>query len=49
MPRDFLVCARRSPAQWIFPKGHVERGEAQPPTPGRREMRREEAGVRAGP
>ena len=47
MPRYLLVCARRGPAQWIFPKGHVEPGEAHPPTPRRREVRREEAGVRA--
>ena len=38
-----LVRARRTPNQWIFPKGHVESGE----TPGETALReaREEAGV----
>ena len=26
-PRFLLVTARRSPGTWIFPKGHIERGE----------------------
>ena len=26
-PRVLLVTSRRSPKNWIFPKGHVERGE----------------------
>ena len=38
-----LVRARRTPNQWIFPKGHLESGE----TPGEAALReaREEAGV----
>ena len=28
-PRVLLVTARRNPRTWIFPKGHVERGETR--------------------
>jgi 8-oxo-dGTP pyrophosphatase MutT (NUDIX family) len=44
-PRYLLVRARRNPAEWIFPKGHIEPGE----TPAEAAVRevREEAGVRA--
>jgi len=44
-PRFLLVRARRDPAQWVFPKGHVEPGET-PADAAVREVR-EEAGVRA--
>ncbi len=44
-PRYLLVRARRDPTQWIFPKGHVERGET-PEEAAVREVR-EEAGVHA--
>jgi 8-oxo-dGTP pyrophosphatase MutT (NUDIX family) len=43
--RYLLVRARRDPTQWIFPKGHVERGET-PEEAAVREVR-EEAGVHA--
>jgi 8-oxo-dGTP pyrophosphatase MutT (NUDIX family) len=44
-PRYLLVRARRDPRQWVFPKGHIEEGEA-PEDAARREVR-EEAGVAA--
>jgi 8-oxo-dGTP pyrophosphatase MutT (NUDIX family) len=44
-PRFLLVRARRNPAQWVFPKGHVEPGETLEET-AVREVR-EEAGVEA--
>jgi 8-oxo-dGTP pyrophosphatase MutT (NUDIX family) len=42
-PKVLLVTAKRNPANWIFPKGHVEEGE----TPEHAALRetREEAGV----
>jgi 8-oxo-dGTP pyrophosphatase MutT (NUDIX family) len=42
-----LVRARPKPHDWVFPKGHIERGEA-PHDCARREIR-EEAGVEAEP
>jgi 8-oxo-dGTP pyrophosphatase MutT (NUDIX family) len=42
-PEVLLVTARRNPRNWIFPKGHIEKGE----TPEQAALRetREEAGV----
>jgi 8-oxo-dGTP pyrophosphatase MutT (NUDIX family) len=42
-PQVLLVTARRNPRNWIFPKGHIEKGE----TPEQAALRetREEAGV----
>jgi 8-oxo-dGTP pyrophosphatase MutT (NUDIX family) len=42
-PRVLLVTARRNPKNWIFPKGHIEKGE----TAERAALRetKEEAGV----
>ena len=42
-PRVLLVRARRNPADWIFPKGHVESGESSAEAALREA--REEAGV----
>lgn len=42
-PRVLLVTARRNPRNWIFPKGHVEKGETAE-VAALREAR-EEAGV----
>ena len=42
-PLFLVVTARRNPEQWIFPKGHIEPGEA-PVDAAVRELR-EEAGV----
>ena len=42
-PRVLLVTARRNPRNWIFPKGHIEKGES-PAEAALRETR-EEAGV----
>jgi 8-oxo-dGTP pyrophosphatase MutT (NUDIX family) len=42
-PRVLLVTAKRNPKNWIFPKGHVEKGES-PEEAALRETR-EEAGV----
>ena len=42
-PRILLVTARRNPANWIFPKGHVEPGERLPDAAAREAL--EEAGV----
>jgi 8-oxo-dGTP pyrophosphatase MutT (NUDIX family) len=42
-PRVLLVTAKRSPRSWIFPKGHIEKGES-PEEAALRETR-EEAGV----
>jgi 8-oxo-dGTP pyrophosphatase MutT (NUDIX family) len=42
-PLFLLVTARRNPEEWIFPKGHIEPGEA-PVDAAVRELR-EEAGV----
>jgi 8-oxo-dGTP pyrophosphatase MutT (NUDIX family) len=44
-PQVLLVTARRNPRNWIFPKGHIERGES-PDQAALRETR-EEAGVSA--
>jgi 8-oxo-dGTP pyrophosphatase MutT (NUDIX family) len=44
-PRILVVTARQHPGEWIFPKGHVEPGEAAAAA-AVREVR-EEAGVRA--
>ena len=43
-PATLLVTARRNPGHWIFPKGHVERGESLDQTALREAD--EEAGVR---
>jgi 8-oxo-dGTP pyrophosphatase MutT (NUDIX family) len=42
-PQVLLVTARRNPRNWIFPKGHIEKGE----TPEEAALRetREEAGI----
>ena len=42
-PKVLLITAKRNPKTWIFPKGHVEKGE----TPAEAALReaREEAGV----
>jgi 8-oxo-dGTP pyrophosphatase MutT (NUDIX family) len=42
-PQVLLVTAKRNPKRWIFPKGHIEKGE----TPEEAALReaREEAGV----
>jgi 8-oxo-dGTP pyrophosphatase MutT (NUDIX family) len=42
-PQVLLVTAKRNPRNWIFPKGHIEKGE----TPEQAALRetREEAGV----
>ena len=42
-PQVLLVTAKRNPRNWIFPKGHIEKGE----TPEQAAVRetREEAGV----
>jgi 8-oxo-dGTP pyrophosphatase MutT (NUDIX family) len=42
-PRVLLVTAKRNPRNWIFPKGHIEKGET-PEAAALREAR-EEAGV----
>lgn len=42
-PQVLLVTAKRNPKSWIFPKGHIERGES-PDDAALRETR-EEAGV----
>ena len=42
-PRVLLVTAKRNPRNWIFPKGHIERGET-PEAAALRETK-EEAGV----
>jgi 8-oxo-dGTP pyrophosphatase MutT (NUDIX family) len=42
-PQVLLVTAKRNPKNWIFPKGHIEKGET-PEAAAIREMR-EEAGV----
>ena len=44
-PRFLLVTARRSPSEWVLPKGHIERGE----TPAAAAVREvlEESGVTA--
>ncbi|HEX6316901.1 MAG TPA: NUDIX domain-containing protein [Gemmatimonadaceae bacterium] len=44
-PRILLVRARSDPNHWIFPKGHIERGESAPDAALREA--REEAGVAA--
>ena len=44
-PQVLLVTARRNPRNWIFPKGHIEKGES-PEAAALRETR-EEAGVSA--
>ncbi len=44
-PQVLLVSARRNPRNWIFPKGHIEKGES-PEAAALRETR-EEAGVSA--
>ena len=42
-PRVLLVTARRNPGTWIFPKGHIEKGETSEAAALRET--REEAGV----
>lgn len=42
-PRVLLVTARRNPRNWIFPKGHIERGETRKDAAVREA--REEAGI----
>ena len=42
-PQVLLVTARRNPRNWIFPKGHIEKGET-PEAAALRETR-EEAGI----
>ena len=42
-PRVLLVTAKRNPRNWIFPKGHIEKGET-PEVAALREVK-EEAGV----
>ena len=42
-PQVLLVSAKRNPRNWIFPKGHIERGES-PEAAALRETK-EEAGV----
>ena len=42
-PRVLLVTARRNPDNWIFPKGHIEKGESSEAAALRET--REEAGV----
>lgn len=42
-PRVLLVTGRRNPGNWIFPKGHIERGETRKDAAVREA--REEAGV----
>ena len=42
-PKVLLVTSRRSPSNWIFPKGHVESGETA--EAGALREAREEAGV----
>ena len=44
-PQVLLVTAKRNPRNWIFPKGHIEKGES-PEQAALRETR-EEAGVSA--
>jgi 8-oxo-dGTP pyrophosphatase MutT (NUDIX family) len=44
-PQVLLVTAKRNPRNWIFPKGHIEKGES-PEEAALRETR-EEAGVSA--
>src|SRR6476660_5120506 len=44
-PQVLLVSAKRNPRNWIFPKGHIEKGES-PEQAALRETR-EEAGVSA--
>jgi bis(5'-nucleosidyl)-tetraphosphatase len=44
-PATLLVTGKRNPGHWIFPKGHVERGESLDQTALREAE--EEAGVRA--
>jgi 8-oxo-dGTP pyrophosphatase MutT (NUDIX family) len=46
-PLFLVVTARRNPQEWIFPKGHLEPGEA-PVDAAVRELR-EEAGVAGAP
>ena len=43
-PRILLVTARRNPDNWIFPKGHIEKGESRRDAALREA--REEAGVK---
>lgn len=43
VPHVLLVRAKRNPEDWIFPKGHIEPGEAAPDTAVRELL--EEAGV----
>ena len=43
-PLVLLVTAKRNPAQWVFPKGHVEKGETLEQTALREAE--EEAGIR---
>jgi 8-oxo-dGTP pyrophosphatase MutT (NUDIX family) len=42
-PRVLLVTAKRNPRNWIFPKGHIEKGETAPAAALREA--KEEAGV----
>jgi 8-oxo-dGTP pyrophosphatase MutT (NUDIX family) len=42
-PRVLLVTARRNPRNWIFPKGHIEKGESRKDAAVREA--REEAGI----
>jgi 8-oxo-dGTP pyrophosphatase MutT (NUDIX family) len=44
-PRYLLVTAKLDPTHWVFPKGHIEKGET-PAEAAQREVM-EEAGVRA--
>jgi 8-oxo-dGTP pyrophosphatase MutT (NUDIX family) len=46
-PRVLLVTGRRNPKRWIFPKGHIEKGETAEEAALREA--REEAGVIAKP
>jgi 8-oxo-dGTP pyrophosphatase MutT (NUDIX family) len=46
-PRVLLVTGRRNPKRWIFPKGHIEKGETAEEAALREA--REEAGVVAKP
>ena len=44
-PRFLLVTARRSPGEWVLPKGHIERGETDAEAAVREVL--EESGVTA--